>query len=92
MMNDPKARGLVFQALLIIAVIFDGVDSGVTNAIDNLARAGIASGFGFFGERAGFDIGQAFIPYTNDSTYLRAFFVGLLNTMVVAIIGIFSPP
>jgi general L-amino acid transport system permease protein len=68
---------------------FDGVDSGVTNAIDNLARAGIASGFGFFGERAGFDIGQAFIPYTNDSTYLRAFFVGLLNTMVVAIIGIF---
>jgi general L-amino acid transport system permease protein len=65
------------------------VDSGVTNAIDNLARAGIASGFGFFGERAGFDIGQSFIPYTNDSTYLRAFFVGLLNTMVVAIIGIF---
>jgi general L-amino acid transport system permease protein len=91
MMNDPKVRGLVFQALLIIAVIFL-VWSGVTNAIDNLARAGIASGFGFFGERAGFDIGQAFIPYTNDSTYLRAFFVGLLNTMVVAIIGIFSPP
>ncbi|MCC0035857.1 MAG: amino acid ABC transporter permease [Hoeflea sp.] len=88
LMNDPKARGLVFQALLIIAVIYL-VYSGVTNAIDNLARAGIASGFGFFGERAGFDIGQSFIPYTNDSTYLRAFFVGLLNTMVVAIIGIF---
>jgi general L-amino acid transport system permease protein len=88
LMNDPKARGLVFQALLIIAVIFL-VYSGVTNAIDNLARAGIASGLGFFGERAGFDIGQSFIPYTNDSTYLRAFFVGLLNTMVVAIIGIF---
>ena len=88
LMNDPKARGLVFQALLIIAVIYL-VYSGVTNAIDNLARAGIASGFGFFGERAGFDIGQSFIPYTNDSTYLRAFFVGLLNTMVVAFIGIF---
>jgi general L-amino acid transport system permease protein len=66
--------------------------SGISNAIDNLARAGISSGFGFFGERAGFDIGQAFIPYTNDNTYLRAFFVGLLNTMVVAIIGIFSRP
>ncbi|MCZ4287277.1 amino acid ABC transporter permease [Hoeflea alexandrii] len=88
LMNDPKARGLVFQALLIIAVIYL-VYSGVTNAIDNLARAGIASGLGFFGERAGFDIGQSFIPYTNDSTYLRAFFVGLLNTMVVAFIGIF---
>lgn len=88
LMNDPKARGLVFQALLIIAVIAM-VYSGVTNAIDNLARAGIASGFGFFSERAGFDVGQSFIPYTNDSTYLRAFFVGLLNTMVVAVIGIF---
>jgi general L-amino acid transport system permease protein len=87
MMNDPKVRGLVFQALLIVAV-GAMVWSGVTNAIDNLARAGIASGFGFFGERAGFDIGQAFIPYTNDNSYLRAFFVGLLNTLVVAFIGI----
>ena len=88
LMNDPKVRGLVFQALLIIAVIFL-VYSGVSNAIDNLARAGIASGLGFFSERAGFDIGHSFIPYTNDSTYLRAFFVGLLNTMVVGVIGIF---
>lgn len=88
MMNDPKVRGLVFQVLLIIAV---GVMvwGGINNAAENLARAGISSGFDFFGERAGFDIGQTFIPYTNDSTYLRAFFVGLLNTMVVAIIGIF---
>ncbi|AKI00564.1 amine acid ABC transporter, permease protein, 3-TM region, His/Glu/Gln/Arg/opine family [Hoeflea sp. IMCC20628] len=88
LMNDPKARGLVFQALLIIAVIAM-VYSGISNAVDNLARAGIASGFGFFSERAGFDVGQSFIPYTNDSTYLRAFFVGLLNTLVVAVIGIF---
>ena len=88
LMNDPKVRGLVFQALLIIAVIAM-VYSGVSNAVDNLARAGIASGFGFFEDRAGFDIGQSFIPYTNDSTYLRAFLVGLANTLVVAIIGIF---
>jgi len=87
LINDPKVRGLFFQVLLIIAVIYL-VYSGVSNAIDNLARAGIASGLGFFSERAGFDIGQSFIPYTNDSTYLRAFFVGLLNTMVVAMIGI----
>lgn len=88
LMNDPKARGLVFQTLLIIAVGWM-VWSGVTNAIDNLARAGISSGFGFFGERAGFDIGQSLIPYTNDNTYFRAFLVGLLNTLVVAFIGIF---
>ncbi len=53
MMNDPKVRGLVFQGLLIIAV-GAMVWSGISNAVDNLARAGISSGFGFFGERAGF--------------------------------------
>ncbi|WP_322989838.1 amino acid ABC transporter permease [Hoeflea sp.] len=88
LMNDPKARGLVFQILLIVAVAAV-IWSGVSNAIDNLARAGIASGFGFFGERAGFDIGQSIIPYTNDDTYFRAFLVGLLNTLVVGAIGIF---
>ncbi|MDP2118282.1 MAG: amino acid ABC transporter permease [Hoeflea sp.] len=88
LMNDPKARGLIFQGLLIIAVVAM-VYMGISNAVNNLARAGIASGFGFFNVRAGFDIGQTIIPYTNDSTYLRAFFVGLLNTLVVAVIGIF---
>lgn len=87
-MNDPRARGLFFQGLLIIAVIAM-VYMGISNAITNLARAGIASGFGFFGDRAGFDIGQTIIPYTNDSNYLQAFYVGLINTLVVAIIGIF---
>ena len=84
----PGARGLFFQGLLIIAVIAI-VYMGISNAITNLARAGIASGFGFFGDRAGFDIGQTIIPYTNDSNYLQAFYVGLINTLVVAIIGIF---
>jgi len=88
LMNDPKARGLFFQGLLIIAVIAM-VYMGISNAIANLARAGIASGFGFFGDRAGFDIGQTIIPYTNDSNYLQAFYVGLVNTLVVAVIGIF---
>jgi len=88
LMNDPRARGLFFQGLLIIAVIAM-VYMGISNAITNLARAGIASGFGFFGDRAGFDIGQTIIPYTNDSNYLQAFYVGLINTLVVAIIGIF---
>ncbi|WP_420409487.1 amino acid ABC transporter permease [Hoeflea sp.] len=88
LINDPKARSLVFQSALII-LVGAMIYIGVTNAITNLENAGVASGLGFFGERAGFDIGQSLIPYTNDSTYLRAFFVGLFNTLVVAIIGIF---
>jgi general L-amino acid transport system permease protein len=85
---DPKVRSLFFQALLIL-VLVGIVYVGFTNAANNLAKAGIASGFGFFSERAGFDIGDTLISYTSDSTYLRAFLVGLLNTLLVAALGIF---
>ncbi len=88
MINDPAVRGIFFQTILIICVVAL-IGSGVYNAAENLSRAGISSGFDFFGDRAGFDIGQTLIPYTNDSTYLQAFFVGLVNTLLVAVIGIF---
>jgi general L-amino acid transport system permease protein len=61
----------------------------VRNAADNLARAHIASGFGFWDVTAGFDISQTLIAYSpQTSTYGRAFWVGLLNTLVVAGLGI----
>ena len=85
---DPKVRSIFFQAVLIIAVAFLFY-YGISNAAANLTKAGVASGFDFLSRRAGFDIGQTFIPYTNDSTYLRAFYVGLTNTLVIAVIGIF---
>ncbi len=59
------------------------------NTIQNLERAHIASGFGFLCDRAGFDISQTLIPYSLESTYGRAFLVGLLNTVLVAALGIF---
>ena len=43
--------------------------------------------FGFLWQRAGYDIGQQLIPYTNDSTHFRALLVGLVNTLVVAFFG-----
>ena len=56
---------------------------------DNLARANIASGFGFWNNTAGFDISQTLIAYSPSvSTFGRAFWVGLLNTLLVAGIGI----
>ncbi|MBC7831725.1 MAG: amino acid ABC transporter permease, partial [Hyphomicrobium sp.] len=58
------------------------------NTITNLKRANIASGFGFLGNRAGFEILTSVIPYSSDMSYGRAFVVGLLNTLYVAILGI----
>ncbi len=86
--NDPKLRSLVYQAALFAAVAFL-VYAAASNAIDNLERAHITSGFGFWNTTAGFDISQTLIFYDPQvSTYGRAFWVGLLNTLLVAGLGI----
>ena len=84
---NPAIRGAVFQiALAVFLVAFFWWI--VTNAITNLQRANIASGFGFLGNRAGFEILTSLIAYSSDMSYGRAFVVGLLNTIYVAIVGI----
>lgn len=84
---DPKVRGIFFQ-LLIFVLIFGFIYWIVGNTADNLKRSNIASGFGFLNGRAGFDISDTSIAYSSDSTYGRALLVGLLNTVIVAVIGI----
>nr|CAD6616712.1 amino acid ABC transporter permease [Rhizobium sp. TCK] len=84
---DPKFRGLFFQALTLVITIFVGWWI-FDNTTENLARSNTASGYQFLNGRAGFDIGQSLIPYTSDSTYGRAIFVGFLNTLLVAAVGI----
>ena len=86
---DPKIRGIFYQVVLVAAVAYLFY-MAATNAIENLQRAKIASGFGFLSNTAGFDISQTLIPYSAaSSTYGDAFIVGLLNTLLVAAIGIF---
>lgn len=84
---DPKARGLALQAIVALLLVWF-VAGIVDNTIRNLEAQGIASGFDFLDNTAGFDISQSLIDYTNTMTYTRAFFVGLLNTLLVAVIGI----
>ncbi len=85
---DPKVRSIAYQVILCAVIVFLAY-SAVRNAADNLARAKIASGFGFWNQTAGFDISQTLIEYTAQAgTYGRAFWVGLLNTLLVAAIGI----
>ncbi len=80
-------RSIVYQALaLAAAVLLLGYLAH--NLITNLQRQGIASGFGFLGTTAGFDIGFTLIDYSAVSTYGRAFWVGLLNTLLVSGVGI----
>src|ERR1700686_3094366 len=79
---------LALQAALIVIVVGLAV-AAAHNAAQNLARANIAPGVGFWDNTAGFDISQTLIDYSSStSTYGRAFWVGLLNTLLVAGIGI----
>jgi general L-amino acid transport system permease protein len=78
---------LALQAALIVIVVGLAV-AAAHNAAQNLARANIAHGFGFWNNTAGFDISQTLIDYSSStSTFGRAFWVGLLNTLLVASIG-----
>jgi general L-amino acid transport system permease protein len=83
----PEGRQLIYQAVLLVLLValFWMI---ISNTATNMRKQNIASGFGFWDRTAGFDISQSLIEYTNTSSYGRAFWVGLLNTVLVASIGI----
>jgi len=87
LLYDPRSRSIALQLILCALLAFLAYEA-VSNAIENLTRAKVASGFGFWNNTAGFDINQTLIEYTTTSTYGRAFWVGLLNTLLVASFGI----
>ena len=80
--------GFAVQLIFAAALVFIGYEI-VANARANLAAQRITSGFGFMSRTAGFDVSQSLIPYSGSDTYTRVFLVGLLNTLLVSIIGIF---
>lgn len=85
--NDPQVRGYIYQA--IVAIILVGFGAWVIgNTAANLAAQNKTTGFDFLWKTAGFDISFSLIPWTRSSYYWEAFLVGILNTLLVAVIGI----
>lgn len=86
LLTDKRYRGYTFQfiAILILIAFFSWLAS---NAISNLGQQGQDISYRFLNEPAGYDINQTLIDYTSRSTHLRASFVGVLNTLLVAILG-----
>ena len=60
----------------------------LSNTLANMKARGIQSGFDFLWANAGFDIGESMIDFDSSEPYWRAFFVGLLNTLRVSVVGI----
>ena len=84
--TDQRYRGLMLQALVFVLVMAIGWWL-VRNAMVNLAALGKPFDMSFLFRRAGYDIPQQLIPYTSDDTHLRATIIGLLNTLLVSILG-----
>ncbi|GFM86223.1 amino acid ABC transporter permease [Pseudomonas cichorii] len=87
-LSDPKVRAWLFQIITVVAVVSLGWFM-FDNTQTNLQHRGITSGFGFLERSAGFGIAQHLIDYTEADSYARVFVIGLLNTLLVSIIGIF---
>jgi general L-amino acid transport system permease protein len=85
--RDPRVRAIVYQILTLVGVMAFAAYI-IHNTMDNLSRQGIASGFGFLSQPAGFGIPQTLIEYSELSPNSRVFWVGLLNTLLVAAVGI----
>src|SRR5437016_12201973 len=80
--------GFVVQILFVAALAWIAYEI-VANARANLQAQRITAGFGFLANTAGFDVSQNLIPYSGSDPYTRVFLVGLLNTLLVSVIGIF---
>ena len=86
-LTDKQFSGLIWQILVVAAVI--AVIAWLwSNTVHNLSVRRISTGFAFLGREAGMPIADTWLPYSPKDTYLRAFIVGIANTLRVAVIGI----
>ena len=86
LVNDTRYRAYTLQLIALVALIAV-IAWLLSNAAANLRALGLNISFDFLGSAAGYDINQRPIPYDSQSTHLRAAMVGLLNTLIVAILG-----
>jgi len=85
--NDPVIRGILYQ-VIVAGLVIAFLTWIVLNTAQNLAAQNKSTGFGFLFETSGFGISFTLIPFDRSSYYWQAFVVGLLNTLLVAVIGI----
>ena len=82
-----KLKKILPQAItLLIVILIFGFFS--LNAQINMATRGIDFGYGFLTQESSFDVQFSLIEYSGSDSYARAYLVGLLNTLLVSILGI----
>jgi general L-amino acid transport system permease protein len=86
-LTDKQFSGLLWQ-VLVVAIVVAIIAWLWWNTVHNLSARRISTGFAFLGREAGMPIVDTWLPYSPKDTYLRAFIVGITNTLRVAVIGI----
>ena len=84
---NAKVRKIIPQliTILVVASVFGFF---TINAQTNMENRGIEFGYGFLSQESSFDVQFSLIEYDGSHSYARAYLVGLLNTLLVAFIGI----
>ena len=85
---NPKVRGYASQIVVVLLLLW-GLYEIIGNTQVNLKKLNQNFGFDFLTQAAGFDLSTSLIQYSSNSTYGRAIVAGLLNTILVAVLGIF---
>ena len=85
--RNPRARGIFFQIVFALVLLWIGYEI-TANARSNIEAQKITTGFDFLGQTAGFDVSQSLISFQATDSYGRLFVVGLLNTLLVSVLGI----
>jgi general L-amino acid transport system permease protein len=85
--HQKQTRRWLYQLALLLGLVLL-LAWLLSNTLANMKARGIQSGFDFLWANAGFDIGESMIAFDSSEPYWRAFWVGLLNTLRVSVVGI----
>lgn len=86
-LTNPRLRSSVYQAMFAGALVLFGI-AAAAEATAKMRTRGIPLGFDFWNDVAGFAINQTLVPYSSLSTYGQAFWVGVVNTLIVVVLGV----
>ncbi len=86
-LRDERVLAVLSQ-IFVFSLVALGFFWLYTNMSTSLQKLGIPLSLRFLSSTASFDIGERLIEYTRQDTFLRAFYVGVLNTLLVSALGI----
>ena len=84
--TDTRYRSVTIQIIALVLFLSAGYWL-IGNVVQNLAALGKTFSFRFLGEPASYDINQRLIDYTSRSSHATAAVVGILNTLLIAVLG-----